>query len=91
MDHEDGKCITFPENIIGKYNDIDPCVIYEDPGTNLNCRVCKINSIRILVKIENKGIRGGYFKAIVCGSVRTPDRDPITHAYTFMNPDTVDD
>ena len=26
---------------------------------------------------------------VVCGSVREPDRDSTTHAYSFMNPDTV--
>ena len=83
--------MTFPENILGLYNDLDPCVVYEDPGTWLNCRVCKLNSIRILVVVDDRTKVGGALKAIVCGSVRTPERDPHTHAYTFMDPETVSD
>lgn len=62
-------------------DDLDPCLAYYDDENKL-CAICKLNSIRIAVILDDGS------KYMVCGSVRTPDRNEYGE-YSFLDPDTV--
>ena len=70
----------------------DPCNAYNDIN-RINCALCSPNLLRIFYNIDNEydATSGSYISlvAVFCGSVRSPTRDPTTHAYTYMNPATV--
>ena len=70
----------------------DPCNAYNDIN-KINCALCSPNLLRIFYNIDNEydATSGSYinYVAVLCGSVRSPNRDPTTHAYTYMNPATV--
>lgn len=48
--------------------ELDPCIAYYD-DQNFICAMCKINSIRIAIVLDDGS------KFVACGSVRTPERD----------------
>ena len=68
----------------------DPCNGYYDLERN-NCAICLQNELRIMLNVTYYDSSGWMVEMnkVVCGSVREPDRDSTTHAYSFMNPDTV--
>ena len=76
------ECVTFAENLSGLKETVNPCIAYNDSDRKQNCALCAINSIRIMV-ILNDGN-----KYVVCGSVRSSGRNE-DGVYTFLDPDTV--
>ena len=63
-----------------------PCLGYHDPDTEHNCAMCKPGLARIFVEYDHNGVKNQW---VICGSVRTKERDASTGAYSYLDPDTV--
>ena len=90
--HDGGydACVTFAENLSGHKDEEDPCIAYYDAPENNICAMCKSNSLRMFVKVENPDQPGKYIQAVTCGSVRMPDRGA-DGAYTYMVPNSANE
>ena len=67
----------------------NPCLGYHDPQKRLNCAQCKPGLARILAMwTETDGARDT--KMVICGSVRTPERDE-QGVYTYLDPESYTD
>ncbi len=71
------NCFTFNENPqqarLTKTLADNPCLAYYDAPVNNICAMCKAGSARIFIYIPQED--GTETKGVICGSVRTPNRD----------------
>ena len=92
------RCMWHEENLLGRDlwpsnsddNHRSPCLGYHDPDAQHNCAMCKPGLARVLVEFDAIDKDGNPAKNqyVICGSVRTRDRDS-TGAYSYLDPDTV--
>ena len=77
-------CVTFNENIFRERLEQNPCLAYYDEFGE-NCALCKFGSARIFVTLN---IDGDEVKKVLCGEVRTRDRNA-KGAYEYLDPKAV--